>query len=88
MEVTIDRISSVGNPLAKKRHNGIVIRVPDGEVGETYEVVIESVRGTYAVARVVPEGTAPSEESTEIDPEKVIEKKNDTSKNDLLNGKL
>lgn len=55
-EVTIDRISNNGNPIAQETHNGKTIHVPSGLRGETYEVRLID-RGSYVVADLVHKET-------------------------------
>jgi len=51
-EITVDRVSNNGNPIAKERHNGKTIHVPSGLEGESYEVRLQD-KGSYIVAHLV-----------------------------------
>lgn len=51
-EVTVDRVSNSGNPIAKETHQGKTIHVPSGLKGETYEVRLRD-RGSFVEASLV-----------------------------------
>lgn len=51
-QVTVDRVSNNGNPIAQEQVDGRVIQIPAGAVGETYEVRLID-QGGYFEAELV-----------------------------------
>lgn len=46
-EVTVDRVSNSGNPIAAEKHNGKAIHVPGRHPGDRLLVRLEDVGGYY-----------------------------------------
>lgn len=63
-EITIDRISNSGNPVAAERHNGKAIHVPGREPGDRLLVRLEDVGGHYRAVVVDRYETAIPQQQT------------------------
>lgn len=66
--VTVDRVSTNGNPVADRTHRGKQILVPAREPGDVLEVRLVDEGGYYRAEVVDPlAGTAPTEPRTNPD---------------------